>query len=781
MATEEPNEVNVQLERYKREITLYEKEAQKWEKKGDKIIKLYKDDRGESDKAVRYNILYSNTETLKSAVFNQVPQPWVERRFKDDDVLGRVTSDVLERCVSYFVKTQSFEDVMKQAVVDRLLPGRASAWVRYEPHFRDVEIQGSEKEQIDGVQVTDDEVTDDEVTQDVEYEEVIFDYVHFKDYGHNIARTYQEVWLQWRIAYLTKEENIARFGKKIGNEIPLDLKSKDYKDDSSDLPHIMGKSTIYELWDAKRKIVTWLHKDLGFALDEQPDPLRLPDFFPGAKPICANLANDTLIPTPDYIIYQDQANELNQLTARVAILVKALKVAGVYDASAEGIEKMLAQGMENKLVPVNVDAMMKEKGGLKNMIDYFPIEQVAKVLEGCYATREKVIQDIYQITGIADIIRGATNANETAAAQKIKGQFATLRLDDKQKEIQQFARDLVRIAAFVIAEHFQLDTIKKISGVRLFENPQEKMMYQQQAQKTQQPPDDKMQEMLMNPTWEEVGALLKDEPALCFKVDIETDSTIKADQEAEKEARTQFLTATSSFLKEMALIQDPKLKGFAGEMLMFGIRGFKAGRELEGQAQLYVDSLRKQSQQPQQEKPDPEAQKAQMENEQKEKDRQLETQKHGDEMAFQQKKHQDEMMFQTQKTQQEIQADKEKHAMTLNADLQKHAVKTQTDAAIKRESSAMKEETARQGIQKDQEMIKLTKGAQRGSNENILDELKENGLIDEIIVANAEASKAIIEPVVQVIAESAAIQAQPKNFIVERDAEGNMIAVRQVQ
>jgi hypothetical protein len=62
-------------------------------------------------------------------------------------------------------------------------------------------------------------------------------------------------------------------------------------------------------------------------------------------------------------------------------------------------------------------------------------------LESLYEAREKVKQDLYDITGIADIIRGVSDPSETMGAQQIKSNFATLRIGDHQRAVQEFARE----------------------------------------------------------------------------------------------------------------------------------------------------------------------------------------------------------------------------------------------------------------------------------------------------------------------------------------------------
>lgn len=671
------------IERYKLEIQYYEKEAQVWGERVRKILRRYKDERNTRDynyRNARFNILYSNIQTLLPAVYGNNPKPNIERRFKDDDDLGRITSDILERCASFFVGKEEFRQTMRSALFDRLIGGRGVSWSRYVPHFKTEEPS---EVAIDGLQVTNDVdeagASIDEPQEIVEFEETVTDYVHWSDFGHNWARTRDEIYLKWRIVYLSREELVARFGEEIGNKIPLDYEPKGLADQKKE--SAIKKAIIYELWDKMEKCASWIHKDHPDYLDWQPDPLQLDGFFPSNE-VYGILANDSMIPVPDYAEYQDQAQELDELTSRIAAITRAIKVAGVYDASAEGVERLLAEGTENKLIRVEQWAMFAEKGGLKGVMDLLPVKDIADTLLTLYEARDRVKQDLYEITGLSDIIRGATKV-ETATAQQIKSQFATLRLSDTQEAMATFARDAVRNICVIVANHFTIDTIKQISGVKLLtaqEKQQIKMQQQQvqaqyqqamqmfkmhqsqppvgqnpiqgqpqkptpQPQGAPQPPppppplSDDMQELLANPTWEEVEQLLRNKPALAFKIDIETDSTIKMDEESERQDRLEFLKAAATFIGEAGQIgmEQPLIVPLLGHMLMFGVRGFKVGKDLEGQFKIAIAKMEKEAQNPQK-KPNPDQEKLQ-----------LEKQKHDDDMSFEQQKHQQDIQIAKEK------------------------------------------------------------------------------------------------------------------------------------
>ena len=61
--------------------------------------------------------------------------------------------------------------------------------------------------------------------------------------------------------------------------------------------------------------------------------------------------------------------------------------------------------------------------------------------------------------------------------------------------------------------------------------------------------------------------LIKNDTMRCFRIDVETDSTVKADQDAERDARIQFLQSVGGFMQQMASVQDPAMLPLLMEML----------------------------------------------------------------------------------------------------------------------------------------------------------------------------------------------------------------------
>ena len=88
-----------QLERYLKIVAAYDNEFAKWQARTKKIIKRYRDDsRGQGgNESARFNVLWSNIQTLRPAVYAKLPKADITRRFGDSDQVGRVAGQLLER------------------------------------------------------------------------------------------------------------------------------------------------------------------------------------------------------------------------------------------------------------------------------------------------------------------------------------------------------------------------------------------------------------------------------------------------------------------------------------------------------------------------------------------------------------------------------------------------------------------------------------------------------------------------------------------------------------
>lgn len=535
------------------EIQSAGKEFEKWEERAHKIVRRYRDDRDAVDSRIRkFNILWSNVQVMKPALYGRMPKPEVSRRFRDADPVGRTAALMLERCLEFEVEQYpDFQRTMRCAVEDRLLPGRGVAWIRYEPHF----VGDDQTQEI--TQVTTPEqpgtITDDERNQ-LEYECAPTDYVHWKDFLHEPARTWEEVsWVARRV-YMDVDEGTKRFGD-IFALVPM--QSEDTKRDVETPKHAKKKKgEVWEIWDKTKKQVVWVAKGFDRELDVRPDPLGLEQFFPCPMPLYATVTTGSLVPVPDYCEYQDQAEELDILTARISRLTKAVKVVGVYNAEFIALKRMLQEGVDNELIPVDTWAAFAEKRGLAGAVEFLPMKEVIETLVRLYEAREQAKQIIYETIGISDILRGQSDAGETLGAQQLKAQFGTMRLRQSQEDVARFATDLLRMKAHVICKFFSDETILKMSGV---EFTLDKDLAIQALQ------------------------LLRGGPLKDFRIEVSADTLAQIDDDKDKAERMELIAATGEYFKNaLPLVQSfPQAGALVGELLMFGIRGFKVGKAVE--------------------------------------------------------------------------------------------------------------------------------------------------------------------------------------------------------
>jgi hypothetical protein len=425
-----------------------------------------------------------------------------------------------------------------------------------------------------------------EPQEEIEYECAPTDYVYWRDFGHSVARTWEEVTCVWRWVYMTKDALTERFGAKMAKQIPLDS--------GAETLATYGQSTkertrakICELWDKESGKVYWLSKNCPKIIDERDDPLELDQFFPCAQPLYSTTTSDSLIPVPDFVIYQDQANELDILSDRIDGLVKALRIRGVYDASQPALQRLLTEGDNNTLIPVDKWMAFSEKGGLKGSIDILPIDMLASALLNCYRARDDIKGQIYEITGISDIIRGQSAASETATAQQIKGQYAGLRLRSMQEEVALFASELIRLKAQVICTKFQPQTILLYAAAGQM-SPEDQAMIPQAIE------------------------LMQDNPLRNFRIEVDSDSLVQLDEQQNKKDRVEFITAFGGLLREALPVgqSSPELIPMLVEVMKFGISGFKQAKPIEGTLDAALDQLKEKQKQaaanPQPAPPNPE-------------------------------------------------------------------------------------------------------------------------------------------------------------------------------
>lgn len=523
-----------------------------WQSKCDNIDKLYASLEKQADVSGdrEFQIFWANLEVLKPTVYERPPRPVVMPRHSDGGEVQRVASELVERVLEMDVDEDDLHDTLILARDDLALSARGVIWVL-----------------DDGKAV----------------------HVERQDFRHEPARKWQEVSWVARRAYLTLEEGVKRFGEAFMSA----KREKVETDDQKDYESSQKKAQVWEIWDKTTQKVVWVTKGVEDVLDESEPMINVKGFFPCPRPAYGTLEKSTLKPVPDFVYYRDQVDEINELTARISKLSESLRMRGFYASGASEVGEAIEAAMKvtdnnSVLVPVSNFAALGG-AGLKDSIVWLPVQEVAEVIAQLIMLRRQLIEDVYEITGLSDIMRGTTEASETLGAQQLKAQYGNVRVRGRQGEMVRLARDILRIKGEIFAEEYSGQDLMTMAGKQIanqadLENAmieyQKAVVMAQQA--GEQPPEQPDFEGVV--TIEAVEALLKDQRLRPFLLEIESDSTIAADEQAEKQSRIEFITAVGGFIQQAGAMvaAQPETAPFAAEMLKFAAGGFRAGRDLAG-------------------------------------------------------------------------------------------------------------------------------------------------------------------------------------------------------
>lgn len=537
------------------EIEKAKKRFKTFQDEGAKVVDEYRQQSIEGNARAskdKYNILYSSTETIRPNLYAQLPIVRVVLRNKDTaSDTARDGAMLMQNCAQYIIEEEDFDAVLENVTEDLLLPGLGAGWVRYEPTI-EYDFEDDGKTPVLG--------DDGEQTGKLIDEQVCLEYVYWKDYLTGAGRVWKAVpWIA-RCCWMTKVAATKRFGSDKANKLTYSVKERDGKetDNTSDT------AEIWEIWDKRIKAVFWYCDAYAEdVLDMREDPLKLKGFFPSPRPLRAVSTNGRIVPRALYSQYKDQAEQVNNLTRRIRLLTDALKVAGVYNGAVEKLADLISPLSGNKMIAIENWAGFKGDGGIIGAIEWLPLADVVNALNQCMAAREAAKAEIYEITGFSDILRGVSKASETLGAQNIKANWGGARLKRMQKEVQRFARDMIAIAGEIVAEHCTEETIALFGGVTI--------------------PEDPVAAQAVAARFKAAVAFIKNEGKRVSSIDVETDSTILADETAEREDRMKFLAAAGAFLQQAvpAMEATPELGGLLGAMLMFTVRTFPTSRVIE--------------------------------------------------------------------------------------------------------------------------------------------------------------------------------------------------------
>jgi len=633
-------------------IDAAEKLEKTWIEDAEKAVTAYTGEKSSgSDTRYDFNILFANVETIVPAIINSPPQPDIRRRFADDDPVAKDGSELLERSIRIQVDDSRLQTEMESAAQDAFLAGRGLVRLRFKADVEGevdndelhdlaeetVEHEGELAASGNGSDRGDERAEPDSAgygadsgqsvlaEPSVRNERVCFEAVSWRDYRHGPAKRWEDrPWEAFRHS-IPMEDLEAFADKAITNAQAVPEDKLERGDTDNDV-------VIWEIWCRKTKKVKFVEYETGKLLKVVEDPLGLTNFYPICTPIQPIEVTGRLMPVNPFAIYRKLADELDTTTKRINAITDQMRVRGWYPGDATELANMLDAG-DVDFVPLANPEIWAQNGGIEGAVAFWPIDKFIQALRELYVAREATKQAIYEITGISDIVRGASKAGETLGAQQIKTQWGSLRIQKMQRMMERAARDLFVMMAEIIPGKFSAETLQKMTGIQLIptqqdlqplppppqppigpdtppeEQQQMQQMFQQASQQHQQAEQQRQKKLAH---LQGLNDLLNDDVARFYRIDVESDSTVRADLTQKKQDQAEFLTGAAAYFQGIVPAVELGVISQEGAIEIFAAtaRLFTLGKSTEDALEREIATAKEKAAQPKQEKPDPQAIKA---------------------------------------------------------------------------------------------------------------------------------------------------------------------------
>lgn len=558
-------------------IKAAEERESDWRKDAEAAEKTYAcDPKARHGKIYDFNILHSNVETIVPAIYNSTPVPDVRRRFvlaigdapappqpqpgpdgqpgqpdpqavqqfqiamqdwqkkQASDQAAKDFGTMVERVITVLIDDNRLDKEVESVSQDSFLGGRGVIRLAFEATFTDrptMDQSGQPAVDENGEPVTEEKASG---------ETIDFQSWSWRDFRMGKAKRWKDVpWIAFRHSMPREDLEEFRDSELHLSQVKL---TEDRDNDEDDIQ-------VWEIWDKRTKQVWFVDANSGEVQKISDDPLGLPGFFPTPEIVQPITLTGNMTPVCPFTVYKKLADELDLCTKRINAIMKGLKVRGGVLGNVADIKK-LADAGDNELVPIDDLEQMAQTGGLEKAIVWWPIQQAIAVLQQLYQQRGEIKAAIYEITGISDIVRGASNANETLGAQQIKTQWGSLRIQKMQRMIERLVRDIFGMMADIIVTKFSPATLQEMTGIEIT-------------------PD--------------IHQLMSQPVSSSYRVDVESDSTVKADMSRIKGEMAEFLQGTSQFFATMAPVigQAPEMAEPMSEIYASFARAFHLGKQAE--------------------------------------------------------------------------------------------------------------------------------------------------------------------------------------------------------
>lgn len=517
------------------------------------------------------NIFNPNTDILLSALYNNTPKPDIRRRFakkneenNKKDSLYRTMASVADYAIQYNFERQMMSDELKSIFLDGLITGRGVGQLVYDYEEEEVEMQDGFGNIVKVPKVV-----------DQTYKTV---HVEYQDFAQEICKKQKDVTWQARMHLFTKKEMQEEF--ELDEDIIDDIEFT-YSLTSSDDGKKVGSTKyaqVWEVWDkvSLKRIYVCASYESGLKpLKEDKDPLRLEKFFPFDIFKTIDNGKDN-IPTAEYCVYESLNKQLQRLVKRAMHLTnKSIKHVTVANSAQEELQTSIKNATDGDVVGVDQSPSL----GAAQQVGAIPIAEAILVKNNLDEDSSKLVTKIWEITGISDIMRGGSNPLETATAQKQKGVFGTLRIQERQKRVQEFIRSCFGKMSEAVCEFSTIEELQNITCIDL-PSKEEKVQTAIALQSGAMQPSNEIMSMLSEPTWEEVKAGLTDDRMRGYTINIQSTATVFDDVEAERKQIAELSQSTIGLLNQSAqlIAASPSIVDLMEQFTVANLSTYKTGR-----------------------------------------------------------------------------------------------------------------------------------------------------------------------------------------------------------
>lgn len=644
-----------------------------------------------------YPIFWSAVRTIQPAFYSRTPVIVTEKSFKEmRDTVSRLAAVCLERLGKYAVKTSGFDRAMQIAVTHFIMSEKVTARVIFDSSIKQTEkrnylnpvmspYQGDNYQVMMSTRYVDDEGNEFEGELDQDEDGRYFstgiqedldglgcevEVPHYKDLRHTPhARHPGEIdWISFD-SLLTRTEFEETFGMEAAQEVTFSSSAGNQKDRdrSRDVKGLPDQyAVVTEIWDKKKKRVYYMTPGYGQWLSHKnnpngEDPYQLRGFFPTAPFLLGTFGPNDLFTSPAYAQLRDFIQQVHGAFDRLRRLILALKKTGVFDASRPELAELNAIASEAQFIAVDdLESLLGPNGSLDRLVLYFPTDEIAKGVQQLKECLVDFENKFYDLWGIPDIYRGITDPNETLGAQQMKGKHMSVRFSMVQRDVQRFARDVIEMMCDLYLAKAPDEYLMRYMGYQLM-TPEEQQLFPQALQ------------------------LLKDDTERTIRIEIETDSTITQNLNADIEQKNYLAkTLLDGFASVATASQQNPMYGVAAmQVVALVIRGLEKGKEIEDVFDQLLAQMQQQAQNPAPPPPDPKIQIEQMRQQGKMQELQVTAQLK-----------QQELQGKAQIEQIQAQADIASNNAKTQADIARENIKTQSKIALERELANLEAQLA---------------------------------------------------------------------------------------